>query len=98
MENLEKNQLVDESQPVPYIVHEGSMARMERSNKRLLAVVILLIVLLVGSNIGWIVYEAQVEDMTVTQDIDTGEGDTIVAGVGDVNYGQSQTDGKSQTP
>ena len=90
MENLEKNQIVDESQPVPYIVHEGSMARMERSNKRLLAVVILLIVLLVGSNIGWIVYEAQFEEMTVTQTTDSSPNYfSNINGNGDISYGQT---------
>ena len=46
---------------VPYVVHESSMARAERQAKRLIAIIILLIVLLVGSNIGWLVYESQFE-------------------------------------
>ena len=43
---------------VPYIVHEGDMARTERSNRRLWIIVLVLIVLLVGSNIAWLCYEA----------------------------------------
>ena len=35
---------------VPYIVHESAMARAERGAKRLWTVIILLIVLLVGTN------------------------------------------------
>lgn len=46
---------------VPYVVHESSMARAERQAKRLIAIIILLIVLLVGSNIGWLIYESQFE-------------------------------------
>ena len=41
---------------IPYIVHEGAMSRMERVNKRLIAIIVLLIVLLVSSNIAWMVY------------------------------------------
>jgi hypothetical protein len=46
---------------VPYVVHESSMARAERQAKRLIAIIILLIVLLVGSNVGWLIYESQFE-------------------------------------
>lgn len=56
---------------VPYIVHESAMARAERSAKRLWTVIILLIVLLVGSNGAWLWYESQfetVETVEVTQE------------------------------
>ncbi len=45
-------------QTVPYIVHESDMARAERTQKRLWVVILLLIVLLVGSNCAWIYYES----------------------------------------
>lgn len=35
-------------EPVPYIVHEGAMARQERTNKRLFIIVVCLVVLLAG--------------------------------------------------
>lgn len=54
---------------VPYIVHESSMVRAERQAKRLIAIIILLIVLLVGSNIGWLVYESQFEDVITSEEI-----------------------------
>lgn len=54
---------------VPYIVHESSMVRAERQAKRLIAIIILLIVLLVGSNIGWLIYESQFEDVTTSEEI-----------------------------
>lgn len=59
---------------VPYVVHESAMARAERHTKALIWVIVLLIVLLVGSNVGWLIYEAQfevVEETTetiITQD------------------------------
>lgn len=89
----EKHKAAD---PVPYIVHESDMARLERTIKRLWILLILLIVLLVGSNVAWTIYESQfetVETTEITQDVDTGEGDAFVSGTGDVNYGESSTDG-----
>lgn len=55
---------------VPYVVHESAMARAERQAKRLVAVIILLIVLLVGSNICWIAYENSFDDMTETYTVE----------------------------
>lgn len=55
---------------VPYIAHESAMARAERGAKRLWVVIILLIVLLVGSNGTWLWCESQfetVEAVEVTQ-------------------------------
>lgn len=54
---------------VPYVVHESSMARAERQAKRLISIIILLIVLLVGSNIGWLIYESQFEDVITSEEI-----------------------------
>lgn len=61
---------------VPYVVHESAMARAERQAKRLVAVIILLIVLLVCSNVGWLVYESQFETVETTEEdivVDAGE-------------------------
>lgn len=80
---------------VPLVVHEGDMARQERTIKRLFIIIILLIVLLVGTNIGWLVYESQFEttETTISQDIDTKDGGAYVAGIGDVSVGESKADG-----
>ena len=66
---------------VPYVVHESAMARAERQNKRLVWVIVLLIVLFVGSNIGWLVYESQFEtvESTVEEDIVVDAGENGVA-------------------
>ena len=58
------------AEPVPYIVHESDMARLERTIKRLWILLILLIVLFVGSNIAWIIYENQFKDIAVTQEVE----------------------------
>ncbi len=70
---------------IPYFCHEGDMARAERTIKRLWILCILLIVLLVGTNAGWIYYESQFTDeVTVTQEADTdGSGNAYVNNGGD---------------
>lgn len=54
---------------VPYIVHESTMARMERTIKRLWITILTLIFLLVGSNCAWLWYEAQFETVEYTQEV-----------------------------
>ena len=80
---------------VPYIVHESAMARAERGAKRLWTVIILLIVLLVGSNGAWLWYESQfetVETVEVTQENADGY-NNYIGNDGDIVNGE--TDGKS---
>ena len=76
---------------VPFIVHEADMARMERTNKRLWIIVIILALMLFGSNIAWVTYENQFTDTveeTYTSEADGG-GIAIVNRDGSVNYGES---------
>ena len=60
------------SETVPFIVHEGMMARAERTAKRLWITILLLIVLLVGTNAGWIWFESQFEDVAISQENEDG--------------------------
>lgn len=85
-------------EPVPYVAHEADMARQERTIKRLWILLLVMLVLLVGTNGAWIYYESQFaeETTTVEQDIETGDGDAFIAGVGDVNYGQDQAKGNQE--
>lgn len=82
---------------IPITAFEGAMARLERSNKRLWIVVLVLIISLLGTNAGWIYYESQFVTMetTVEQEVDTGDGDATVIGVGDYN-GESTTEGNNK--
>ena len=63
---------------IPFIAHESAMARMERVIKRQWATIILLICMLLGTNVAWLWYESQYEEVTttttqeVTQDADNG--------------------------
>ena len=75
------------SETVPYIVHEGMMARAERTAKRLWITILLLIVLLVGTNAGWLYYESQFEETATTIEAEADDGGNAVANNnGMVNY------------
>ena len=73
------------AEPVPFIVHEGTMARAEITIKRLWITILLLIVLLVGTNAGWIWFESQFEYCQTTQEVtqESNHGDSSFIG-GDV--------------
>jgi hypothetical protein len=77
---------------VPYVVHESAMARAERQNKRLVWVIVLLIVLLVGSNIGWLVYNSQfevVEESTVITQENADGYNNYIGNDGDIINGET---------
>ena len=52
------------------VMHESESMRQDRTIKRLWILCILLIVLLVGTNFAWIVYENQFEDIIETVQIE----------------------------
>ena len=88
----------DEIKTVPYFVHEGDLARMERSNKRMFILCIILIILFTTTNGAWIWYESQFEDVVTTevtqdvmQDADDGGNNTFIGGD---SYGET-TDQKN---
>lgn len=66
---------------VPYIAHENDMARLERTNKRIWIVILILVVSLLVTNFGWIYYECHSIHSQITQDIDI-NGNSNTAGVG----------------
>ena len=67
-------------EPVPYAVHESSMARMERTTRRLWILLIILVVLCIGTNAAWIWFETQFEKVIVEQQVETGDGDAFIVG------------------
>ena len=77
---------------VPYVAHESAMARSERHNKRLWIVILVLIGALIGTNLAWIIYEAQFETITeeyeIQQENDGGNNNSIING-GEVVNGET---------
>lgn len=72
------------NEPIPFIVYESSMARMERTIKRLWILLILLVALLVATNCLWLWYESQFEDVEISQEVeqdtDGGGDNTFIGG------------------
>ena len=72
-------------EPVPYVVHESDMARQERTIKRLWILLLVMLVLLVGTNGAWIYYESQWQTVETTsteieQDTDGGGNNYVIGG------------------
>ena len=88
-ESCKKVQNAPES--VPYIVHESSMARMERQIKRLWITILTLIFLLVGSNCIWILYENQFKDIEIVQENADGY-NSFIGNDGDIVYGETNSE------
>ena len=76
---------------ITYFQHEEILSRMERTNKRLWILCIILIVALLGSNASWIYYESQFEKFEIQQEASSeGGGNAFVNNGGDFNYGASE--------
>lgn len=62
-----------EHEQISYYVHEGIMARMERTIKRLWILCIIIFLAFVISNGAWIWYENQfMDEVTITQENEDG--------------------------
>lgn len=82
----------DDMAVMPIAQHEKDQNRLMDIIKRLIAVIVILIVLLVGNTICWIVYENSFEDVSTTeeyqieQDADNGHNNSIING-GEITNG-----------
>lgn len=90
-ENCEKNKDIGLTM-IPFAAHQAEMSRSERQHKALVWIIVLLILLLVCTNVGWLIYESQFEtvetwEQEVWQDADSGGNNNFVGG--DV-YGEAE--------
>lgn len=70
MSDMERNTGIDS---IPYVVHEGAMARQERTIRRLWILCIIIFLAFVISNGAWIWYENQfMDEVTITQENEDG--------------------------
>ena len=87
-----------ESTSIPYFVHEGTLARFERINKRLWITIILLIILLVGTNAGWIWYESQFIEQTIEVTQENADGyNNYIGNDGDINNGETNDQNSNES-
>lgn len=79
---------------VSYITFESVISRLDRVIKRLWIIILILIFLLLGTNLAWLYYESQfeeVEQVTTTQDVkQKGDKNTFIGG--DNGYAENQDD------
>lgn len=85
------------NEKVPRSVYETAQAQANVDKRRLFITLLVTILLLVATNLAWIVYESQFEivetrEYDVQQEIQNDNGDAFITGVGDVNYGESKTE------
>ena len=78
----------EHSEPVSRFAFESATSSLERNNKRLWIVVLVLIILLAVSNGAWIWYESQFEIVETWQDVSqTADGNSDIRFVGGDYYG-----------
>lgn len=77
---------------VPYIVHESSMARMERQIKRLWIAVIIAVCLLFASNAAWLFVWTSYDYASYEAITDNGGDANIIGNDGDIynGYGEAE--------
>lgn len=87
--DCKENRLATE--PVPYIVHEAALARLERTIKRLWILALVAVALLVATNMAWIWYEGQmevIESTEITQENENGY-NNFIGNDGDIYNGEA---------
>ena len=79
---------------IPFIAFESTTTRLERANKRLWILTLVLIVLLIVTNVSWIIYENQFADYQLEIEAEQ-DGEINIIGGRDVNYGaESENQGQ----
>jgi hypothetical protein len=88
-----------ENEKIPLLAHESAMARLTAIVRMLIIICAVETVLLLGSNVAWLMYESQYQNETtttneVTQELEADGGGNAEIN-GDVNIGKSKTNGKN---
>lgn len=89
---------MEDCKTISYLAYESATARLERTNRRVWILCLVLIIALVSSNLAWLWWENQWEEVSVTQEIEaTADGNSdlrlnTVGGDYCVSESQSQTD------
>lgn len=79
---------------IPFIAFESALARLERTNRRLFILCVILALMLLVTNAGWIYYENSFEDVVVTQDNANGY-NSYIGNDGNINYGETNDKNKA---
>lgn len=81
--------MTENTDTISYLAHESAMARMERANKRSFIIILILILALIATNTGWIIYESQFETVETSTQIEAEQSgaEINIVGGGAVSYG-----------
>lgn len=87
-----------EDKTVPYIVYESTMARFERTIKRLIVTVIIAVIALFATNILWLYEWSQYDYSDITVDSQDGSNASYMGdgASGIINNGQSSSQEEDQ--
>lgn len=79
---------------------EATLVSFEKTIKRLWIVVIVLILLLAGTNAAWIYYESQMEvvETEITQEADGNGSNNYIGNDGDIIYGATDHQDETKNP
>ena len=83
---------------VPFFIHEATVERLERLNKRWFILALVIFIALIATNAGWIIYESKYETYYYSQEAQTENAPAITllnTGEGDINYDQGKTSAQS---
>ena len=75
---------------VPFIVHEGMLARQERTIKRLFITLGVVVILLAVTNLAWLYVFSQYDYESYSVSADGGDANYI-ANDGDITYGECES-------
>lgn len=84
---------MQDNNTITFAAHEADMTRMERTNRRVWILCIILIVALLGTNVGWLWYESQFQyyETEITQDTGEGGYNNYIGNDGDINNGTTDS-------
>lgn len=77
-----------DNEKIPRFAYESAISHSDRVNKRLFILCIILIIALLATNVGWVIYESQFEDYVVTQENDDGY-NNFIGNDGDIYNGET---------
>lgn len=86
---------MEDNNKVPYIVYEGTIARFERTIRRLIILIAISVLLLFASNALWIYEWMQYDYEDVTVDSQDGGNANYIGASGVINNGKSKGNEKN---
>lgn len=80
--------MIKEDETITAAQHEKEMTRMETANKRWFISFMVVLLMLFASNVAWVIYESQYQDVVITQD-EVQSSNNFVGNGGDIYNGQA---------